>query len=87
LNNENGFHPKYTHQIFGEDEMIVGFKNYKLNIYYHASSLSTFMEQSFESKMTKDADPLTLLTKKPIPFPLNGTEVKMKLLTHSVHSI
>jgi hypothetical protein len=57
--------------------MIVGFKNYKLNIYYHASSLATYMEQSFESKMTKNEDPLTLLTKKPISFPLNGTEVTL----------
>eukprot|EP01080_Neovahlkampfia_damariscottae_P000317 gene317-6731_t len=72
--NDISFHPTYTHQIFGEDERIVGFKNLKINIYFHASTLNTCIEQSYDEKIVKDINPISLLTKKPIEFEINGTK-------------
>lgn len=69
-NEDNFFNVEYTHQIFGEDEIIVGYKNPSMKIYYVASTLSTCIEFVYSSRITmgKDLDPFYLLTKKKINF-------------------
>ncbi|CAL8078442.1 unnamed protein product [Calicophoron daubneyi] len=50
------FHPEYTHQIFGESEQIFGYKDLKVNIWYIAGSLSTYIGISYTSCINeKDA--------------------------------
>jgi len=57
------FYPNYTYQLFGEDEQIIGYKNLKVELYYVASTLYTFLRMSFDQKLgSPDCDPIAVLT-------------------------
>ncbi|KAF5398216.1 Histone acetyltransferase type B catalytic subunit [Paragonimus heterotremus] len=45
------FHPEYTHQIFGESEQIFGYSNLKVNIWYLAGSLSTYIAVKYSTSV------------------------------------
>lgn len=48
------FHPQFTHQIFGKDEEIVGYKGLRIDIYYVASTLYTYINWKCDKKMVLD---------------------------------
>uniref|UniRef100_A0A146LDP9 Histone acetyltransferase type B catalytic subunit n=1 Tax=Lygus hesperus TaxID=30085 RepID=A0A146LDP9_LYGHE len=43
LDDPKVFHPAMSHQIFGEDEKIYGYKNLKISIYYSAAHLNIYV--------------------------------------------
>ncbi|TGZ37481.1 hypothetical protein CRM22_011330 [Opisthorchis felineus] len=49
------FHPEFAHQIFGESETIFGYRDLKVNIWYLAGSLSTYIGTTFAASI----DPVT----------------------------
>ncbi|XP_057293831.1 histone acetyltransferase type B catalytic subunit-like [Hydractinia symbiolongicarpus] len=51
LNEDNAFHPWMSHQIFGDSETIFGYKNLKVNLYYHGGSLLTYLSMSCDEKI------------------------------------
>lgn len=57
------FYPTHTYQLFGEDEKIMGYKNPKIELYYVASTLYTYLRMSYDSKMGSPVDPIHILTK------------------------
>jgi histone acetyltransferase 1 len=64
------FHPQFTHQIFGEDETIVGYKGLKIDLYYVASTLYTYLSMKYDQQMLgrDDKDPIYTLTKAKITW-------------------
>ncbi len=42
------FHPEFSHQIFGENQVIRGYKGLKINIHYSALSLRCFLDIYFD---------------------------------------
>lgn len=51
-NDEGVFHPEMTHQIFGDSEMIFGYKGLEISIYYTAANLVPYF--SISSKAVVD---------------------------------
>lgn len=45
------FHPEYTHQIFGDNEQIFGYRKLQVNIFYLAGSLTTYIGTSFTASI------------------------------------
>lgn len=45
------FHPTFTHQVFGQDEQIVGYKNLRMKLYYNASTLHTYINMKHDGCM------------------------------------
>lgn len=50
------FNPEYTHQVFGDDEIVFGYKGLQIQLYYTAGSLNTFFRISCSSKVTEKFD-------------------------------
>ena len=56
-NDENAFHPAYTHQLFGDSENIFGYRNLRVNLYYTARALKLYLAIDFAEQIdSKDAD-------------------------------
>ncbi|KAA3671202.1 histone acetyltransferase 1, partial [Paragonimus westermani] len=45
------FRPEYTHQIFGESEQIFGYSDLKIDIWYLAGSLSTYIAVKYSTSV------------------------------------
>jgi histone acetyltransferase 1 len=81
------YNPTFTHQIFGEDELIKDYKEATLDVYYNAGNLQTWIDFSFKNKLSsfKQASPLEKLTKYKITFQEDGHGVipfDYPVLTH-----
>jgi histone acetyltransferase 1 len=63
-NEDTTFYPTYTYQLFGEDEKIIGYKNLKIELYYVASTLYTYLRMSYDSKIGQPLDPIHVLTRE-----------------------
>jgi histone acetyltransferase 1 len=46
-----GFRPEYTHQFFGEQETIIGFKNLKIDILFSPSGRHCFFRSTFDDRL------------------------------------
>ncbi|XP_062519502.1 histone acetyltransferase type B catalytic subunit-like [Corticium candelabrum] len=44
------FHPEYTHQLFGENECIFGYKQPRVDLWYGASTLTTYFHFGYNEK-------------------------------------
>mmetsp|Transcript_19987 Transcript_19987/g.27679 ORF Transcript_19987/g.27679 Transcript_19987/m.27679 type:complete len:477 (-) Transcript_19987:115-1545(-) len=49
--NIEGFHPEFCHQIFGEEEIVYGYKGLKVNVYLHCVSMQALVDIQFAEKM------------------------------------
>lgn len=45
------FHPEFTHQLFGDTEMIFGYKGLKIKMYYSASKLRLYFDLEYTDKV------------------------------------
>eukprot|EP01137_Pigoraptor_chileana_P005781 Opistho-2@49318 len=56
---ELAFHPEFTHQLFGENEAIFGYKAPSVKLFYGAGSLLTHLSLDYKKKIsaTDDAQP------------------------------
>jgi len=45
------FHPEFTHQVFGDTEMIFGYKGLKIKLYYSASKLRLYFDINYTDKV------------------------------------
>ncbi|XP_068184657.1 histone acetyltransferase type B catalytic subunit [Antennarius striatus] len=50
------FHPEYSHQLFGDDEIAFGYKGLQIQLYYTAGNLSTLFKVKYSSKVTEVFD-------------------------------
>ncbi|KAI1884842.1 hypothetical protein AGOR_G00214000 [Albula goreensis] len=50
------FHPQYTHQLFGDDEVAFGYKGLQIQLYYSAGNLSTLFKVKYAAKVTEKFD-------------------------------
>lgn len=50
--NPNTFKPEYTHQIFGDEESIFGYKNLKVNYFLTPGLLDAYIGLSYKEKIT-----------------------------------
>jgi len=48
---EVGFNPDMSHQVFGEQEMIFGYRDLRVKLYYSASKLTTYLGTSYTEKI------------------------------------
>ncbi|CAF0738600.1 unnamed protein product [Didymodactylos carnosus] len=48
------FHPEMTHQIYGENEQIFGYKNLYIQMYYLSCSLDLYLSIKYDDKITPD---------------------------------
>lgn len=46
----SSFRPEFTHQIFGDDEEIVGYKGLAIDIYFSQLDFQAYVEVKFEDK-------------------------------------
>ncbi|KAL5108305.1 hypothetical protein TcWFU_000087 [Taenia crassiceps] len=53
LDAEDSFMPDMTHQVFGESEIIFGYKDPNITIAYMAGSLSTFVDIKYSEKISQ----------------------------------
>ncbi|XP_046846730.1 histone acetyltransferase type B catalytic subunit-like [Xenia sp. Carnegie-2017] len=53
FNKEKAFHPNMSHQIFGDSEVIFGYKNLEVQLYYHAGSLLTYLGIKYSAAVDK----------------------------------
>ncbi|XP_030065388.1 histone acetyltransferase type B catalytic subunit isoform X2 [Microcaecilia unicolor] len=57
LEDENTtFHPEYTHQLFGDDEIAFGYKGLQIFLYYTAGNLSPLFRLQYTSKVDEKFD-------------------------------
>lgn len=49
---ENVFKPEYTHQIFGDEEVIFGYKNLRINYYLTPGLLDAYIGLSYKEKVS-----------------------------------
>lgn len=67
------FHPEFTHQIFGEQESILGYRDLRINIYYTSSTLKRLVTVSYSEKIdaaTSDGiepDPILPVLSEKVP--------------------
>ncbi|XP_031415291.1 histone acetyltransferase type B catalytic subunit isoform X2 [Clupea harengus] len=47
------FHPEYSHQLYGDDEVAFGYKGLQIQLYYSAGSLTTLFKVKYSSKVTE----------------------------------
>ena len=52
-NDAASFHPEFTHQLFGDTEMIFGYRGLKIKLYFSASKLRVY----FVKEATEEVDP------------------------------
>ncbi|XP_046902904.1 histone acetyltransferase type B catalytic subunit isoform X2 [Hypomesus transpacificus] len=50
------FHPEFSHQLYGDDEVAFGFKGLQIQLYYSAGNLSTLFKVKYSSKVTESFD-------------------------------
>ena len=50
-NNAIAFNPEFTHQLFGDTEMIFGYKDLRIKMYYTASKLRLYFSIEFKDKV------------------------------------
>uniref|UniRef100_A0A6Q2X063 Histone acetyltransferase type B catalytic subunit n=1 Tax=Esox lucius TaxID=8010 RepID=A0A6Q2X063_ESOLU len=50
------FHPEYSHQLYGDDEVAFGYKGLQIQLYYSAGNLSTLFKVKYTSKVTETFD-------------------------------
>ncbi|XP_071478143.1 histone acetyltransferase type B catalytic subunit-like [Diadema antillarum] len=49
---KTSFHPEFTHQIFGQNETIFGYKGLKVQLYFSAAKLTPYINQTFQEKVS-----------------------------------
>ncbi|RUP48492.1 acyl-CoA N-acyltransferase [Jimgerdemannia flammicorona] len=49
------FHPEFTYPLFGEQEMIYGYKNLDIKLFYASGSLATYFDVSYSSKISESS--------------------------------
>ncbi|XP_051998789.1 histone acetyltransferase type B catalytic subunit-like [Xyrauchen texanus] len=50
------FHPEYSHQLYGDDEVAFGYKGLQIQLYYSAGNLSTLFKVKYSAKVTEKFD-------------------------------
>ncbi|KAJ8416857.1 hypothetical protein AAFF_G00327350 [Aldrovandia affinis] len=50
------FHPEYSHQLYGDDEVAFGYKGLQIQLYYSAGNLSTLFKVKYAAKVTEKFD-------------------------------
>ncbi|XP_065838986.1 histone acetyltransferase type B catalytic subunit-like isoform X2 [Oscarella lobularis] len=70
LDDAIAFHPDMSHQLFGESEMIFGYSEPRIDIYFGAATLNTYLNFSYKAKVTsknnaflKDVQPDSVIPK------------------------
>ncbi|KAG1688814.1 Histone acetyltransferase type B catalytic subunit [Nymphon striatum] len=54
---KKSFHPEFTHQLFGDNESIFGYRDLSIMLYYSAGRLTTYLNMSYKDKVNpKDFD-------------------------------
>ncbi|XP_054162731.1 histone acetyltransferase type B catalytic subunit-like [Oppia nitens] len=48
------FNPEFTHQFFGDNESVFGYKDLKVKLYYSAAKLNCFLDIKYKEKVSKD---------------------------------
>ncbi|CAG2101444.1 unnamed protein product [Medioppia subpectinata] len=48
------FNPEFSHQLFGDNESIFGYRDLKVKLYYSSAKLNCFLGINFAEKVTKD---------------------------------
>lgn len=51
---ETTFNPEMSHQVYGENETIFGYKDLKIKLYYSAASLTTYLGFSHSSEVSQE---------------------------------
>ncbi|RDD45340.1 Histone acetyltransferase type B catalytic subunit [Trichoplax sp. H2] len=51
LEKSESFHPEFTHQLFGDNEAIFGYKDLEIKLYYGSSSLLTYFGFTYSQKI------------------------------------
>ncbi|MBN3300274.1 HAT1 acetyltransferase, partial [Amia calva] len=50
------FHPEYSHQLYGDDEVAFGYKGLQIQLYYSAGNLNTLFKVKYTAKVTEKFD-------------------------------
>ncbi|XP_048835791.1 histone acetyltransferase type B catalytic subunit isoform X1 [Brienomyrus brachyistius] len=50
------FHPEYSHQLYGDDEVAFGYKGLQIQLYYTAGNLNTLFKVKYTSKVSEKFD-------------------------------
>ncbi|XP_041117792.1 histone acetyltransferase type B catalytic subunit-like isoform X4 [Polyodon spathula] len=50
------FHPEYSHQLFGDDEVAFGYKGLQIQLFCSAGNLTTLLNVKYTSKVTDTID-------------------------------
>nr|XP_006636572.2 PREDICTED: histone acetyltransferase type B catalytic subunit [Lepisosteus oculatus] len=50
------FHPEYSHQLYGDDEVAFGYKGLQIQLYYTAGNLNTLFKIKYTAKVTEKFD-------------------------------
>jgi histone acetyltransferase 1 len=76
------FNPKFTYPIFGDQELIFGYKGLEINIQMDAKSLQTFVSLNYQEKLkgADVSDPLEILKEFLAPDTVYEDELKWKKL-------
>uniref|UniRef100_A0A671QA12 Histone acetyltransferase type B catalytic subunit n=1 Tax=Sinocyclocheilus anshuiensis TaxID=1608454 RepID=A0A671QA12_9TELE len=50
------FHPEFSHQLYGDDEVAFGYKGLQIQLYYSAGNLSTLFKVKYTARVTDTFD-------------------------------
>ncbi|XP_029559063.1 histone acetyltransferase type B catalytic subunit isoform X2 [Salmo trutta] len=50
------FHPEYSHQLYGDDEVAFGYKGLQIQLYYSAGNLITLFKVKYSARVTENFD-------------------------------
>lgn len=59
---ETTFHPEYMNAFFGDDELVVGYQNPRIDLFFGASSFVTFMNFSHDAVRKGLAPPTPVMS-------------------------
>uniref|UniRef100_A0AAZ3SGX6 Histone acetyltransferase type B catalytic subunit n=1 Tax=Oncorhynchus tshawytscha TaxID=74940 RepID=A0AAZ3SGX6_ONCTS len=55
-NESTTFHPEYSHQLYGDDEVAFGYKGLQIQLYYSAGNLITLFKVKYSARVTENLD-------------------------------
>ncbi len=82
-NVSSSFKPEFTHQIFGDDEEIVGYKGLAVNIYFSQRDFQACIDIEFEDKAHGATDVFSTLQEH---FPAGLTQDKQQYLAETTQN-
>uniref|UniRef100_A0A671Q9W4 Histone acetyltransferase type B catalytic subunit n=1 Tax=Sinocyclocheilus anshuiensis TaxID=1608454 RepID=A0A671Q9W4_9TELE len=77
------FHPEFSHQLYGDDEVAFGYKGLQIQLYYSAGNLSTLFKVKYTARVTDTFDCMEVQ----LVHLMSYTSISLTVLTYDFISL